>query len=195
MDAYVEKKVDFCGENPLDLAQQKYAKFVVERLLAAIQPNETRGEVPLLPILNRYEPTGTSANVAFLTARPCHGTEKSHVNQVVLDTETWERSACFWLEQSENVVCYVRNDRLGLSIPYEYAGVSHVYEPDFIVRFTNGVHLLLEIKGFETERELAKHEGAKRWVSAVNNWGKFGKWDFHVCHNPHQLRHELARFM
>ena len=187
--------MDFCGENPLDLAQEKYVTLVVERLLAAIQPNETRGEVPLLPILNRYEPTGTSADVAFLTARPCHGTEKSHVNQVVLDTETWERSACFWLEQSENVVCYVRNDRLGLSIPYEHAGVSHVYEPDFIVRFTNGVHLLLEIKGFETEQELAKHEGAKRWVSAVNNWGQLGKWDFHVCHNPHQLRHELARFM
>ena len=195
VDAYVEKKVDFCGENPLDLAQETYVTLVVERLLAAIQPNETRGEVPLLPILNRYEPTGTSADVAFLTARPCHGTEKSHVNQVVLDTETWERSACFWLEQSENVVCYVRNDRLGLSIPYEYTGVSHVYEPDFIVRFTNGVHLLLEIKGFETEQELAKHEGAKRWVSAVNNWGQLGKWDFHVCHNPHQLRHELARFM
>lgn len=195
VDAYVEKKVDFCGENPLDLAQEQYVMLVVERLLAAIQPNETRGEVPLLPILNRYEPTGTSADVAFLTARPCHGTEKSHVNQVVLDTETWERSACFWLEQSENVVCYVRNDRLGLSIPYEHAGVSHVYEPDFIVRFTNGVHLLLEIKGFETEQELAKHEGAKRWVSAVNNWGQLGKWDFHVCRNPHQLRHELARFL
>ncbi len=195
VDAYVEKKVDFCGENPLDLAQQKYVMLVVERLLAAIQPNETRGEVPLLPILNRYESTGTSADVAFLTARPCHGTQKSHVNQVVLDTETWERSACFWLEQSENVVCYVRNDRLGLSIPYEHAGVSHVYEPDFIVRFTNGVHLLLEIKGFETEQEPAKHEGAKRWVSAVNNWGKFGKWDFHVCHNPQRLRHELARFL
>ena len=195
VDAYVEKKVDFCGENPLDLAQERYVTLVVERLLAAIQPNETRGEVPLLPILNRYEPTGTSADVAFLTARPCHGTQKSHVNQVVLDTETWERSACFWLEQSENVVCYVRNDRLGLSIPYEHAGVSHVYEPDFIVRFTNGVHLLLEIKGFETEQELAKHEGAKRWVSAVNNWGQLGKWDFHVCRNPHQLRYELARFI
>lgn len=195
VDAYVEKKVDFQGENPLDLAQERYVTLVVERLLAAIQPNETRGEVPLLPLLNRYEPTGTSADVEFLTARPCHGTQKSHVNQVVLDTDTWERSACFWLEQSENVACYVRNDRLGLSIPYEYAGVSHAYEPDFIVRLTNGVHLLLEIKGFETEQELAKHEGAKRWVSAVNNWGQLGKWDFHVCHNPQQLRHELAHLM
>ena len=195
VDAYVEKKVDFQGENPLDLAQERYVTLVVERLLAAIQPNETRGEVPLLPLLNRYEPTGTSADVEFLTARPCHGTQKSHVNQVVLDTDTWERSSCFWLEQSENVACYVRNDRLGLSIPYEYAGVSHAYEPDFIVRLTNGVHLLLEIKGFETEQELAKHEGAKRWVSAVTNWGQLGKWDFHVCHNPQQLRHELAQLM
>lgn len=195
VDAYVEKKVDFRGGNPLDLAQERYVTLVVERLLAAIEPNETRGEVPLLPILNRYEPIGRTRGVNFLTARPCHGTQKSHVNQVVLDTDTWERSACFWLEFSEDVVCYVRNDHLGLSIPYEYAGVSHAYEPDFIVKLTNGVHLVLETKGFEPDQALAKHEAAKRWVSAVNNWGQRGKWEFHVCHNPQQLRHELAHLV
>ncbi len=194
VDDYVEKKVDFRGENPLALAQERYVTLVEERLLAAIQPNETRGEVPLLPILNRYEPIGTSANVNFLTARPCHGTQKSHVNQVVLDTDTWERSACFWLEHSEEVMGYVRNDRLGLSIPYEYTGVSHAYEPDFIVRLANGIHLILEIKGFEPDQALAKHEAAKRWVSAVNNWRELGTWRFHVCRDPQRLRHELARF-
>ena len=48
-----------------------------------------------------------------MTTRPCHGTHRSHINQVVLDTQTWERSACFWLEQSEAVAYYVRNDHLG----------------------------------------------------------------------------------
>ena len=191
-DTYVEKKVDFSGCHPCELGQQKYMDRIVERILAAIQPTETEGEPPLLPILNRYKPIGTSSEVDFMTTRPCHGTQRSQINQVALDTQTWERSACFWLEASEAVAYYVRNDHLGFGIPYEYTGVSHSYEPDFIVRLKNDVHLILEIKGYEDDQELAKYAGAKRWVSAVNNWGQLGKWDFHVCRNPQQLRHELA---
>ena len=127
-----------------------------------------------------------------MTTRPCHGTQRSHVNQVVLDTQRWERFACFWLEASEVVACYVRNDHLGFDIPYEYTGVSHNYESDFIVRLKNDVHLILEIKGFESEQDRAKHTAARRWISAVNNWGRLGKWDFHVCKDPQRLRHELA---
>jgi type III restriction enzyme len=34
------------------------------------------------------------------------------------------------------------------------------------------VALVLEIKGFEDDQDKAKHNAAKRWVSAVNNWGQ-----------------------
>ena len=71
--------------------------------MTAIQPDETKGEIPLLPILNRYAPIGTSADVDFLTPRSCTETQKSHVNQVVLDTNTWERAAKFRLEESDIV--------------------------------------------------------------------------------------------
>lgn len=192
VDTYVKTKVDFQGCHPCEIGQEKYATRIVERLLTAIQPVKTEGESPLLPILNRYKPIGSSSEVDFMTARPCHGTQRSHINQVVLDTQTWERSACFWLEQSEVVAYYVRNDHLGFGIPYEYTGVSHSYEPDFIVRLKNKINLILEIKGYEDDQELAKYAGAKRWVSAVNNWGQLGEWGFHVCKNPQQLRHELA---
>ncbi len=192
VDAYVRTKVDFHGCDPCELGQEKYVTLIVERLMTAIQPDETKGEIPMLPILNRYAPIGTSTDVDFLTARPCVATERSHVNQVVLDTGTWERAAKFRLEQSDVVACYVRNDHLGLGIPYEYNGFSHLYEPDFIVRLTNGVHLVLEIKGFEPDQVHAKHAAAKRWVSAVNNWGKLKKWEFHVCKDPQLLGKELA---
>ena len=33
----------------------------------------------------------------------------------------------------------------------------------------------------------SKHQAAKRWVSAVNNWGKLGRWDFLVCRDPQKL--------
>ena len=194
VEHYVKTKVDFRGCNPCELGQGQYVTGIVELFIAAIEPNETEGESPLTPILSRYKPTRTSADVDFLTTRPCYGTQRSHINQVVLDTQTWERSACFWLEQSEDVECYVRNDHLGLSIPYEYGGSAHNYEPDFIVRLQNGDHLILEIKGHETDQDRAKHTGARRWVSAVSNWGKHGKWEFHVCKDPQLLQRKLASF-
>ena len=192
VDAYVGTKIDFRECNPCEIGHEKYTNRIVERLMAAIQPNDVEGETPLLPILNRYKPICTSGEVDFMTTRPCHGTERSQINQVVLDTDTWESSACFRLERSDVVDYYVRNDHLGLGIPYEYTDISHSYEPDFIVRLKNNVNLIVEIKGHETDRELAKYAGAERWVSAVNNWSELGKWDFHVCRDPQLLERELA---
>jgi type III restriction enzyme len=39
----------------------------------------------------------------------------------------------------------------------------------------DGRTLILEIKGYETDEEKAKHAAAKRWVSAVNTWGDVGQ--------------------
>lgn len=124
--------------------------------------------------------------------RPCYMTARSHINQVVADTLAGEGSAAFRLEQSAAAACYVRNDHLGLVIPYEFMGVDYSYEPDFLVRLANGLKLILEVKGFEDEQTRAKHEAAKRWVMAENNWGQLGKWMFHVCRNPLMLDKELA---
>ncbi len=195
VDAYVKTKVNFRGCDPRELGQEKYVAAIVERLMSAIQPDETKGEIPLLPILNRYAPIGTSADVDFLTSRPCTQAQRSHVNQVVLDTDTWERAATFRLEESEIVECYVRNDHLGLGIPYEHAGGSRFYEPDFIVNLRNGLRLVLEIKGFEPEQAQAKHTAAKRWVSAVNHWGELGRWEFFVCRDPQLLGQELEKLL
>jgi type III restriction enzyme len=48
----------------------------------------------------------------------------------------------------------------------------------------NGLAALLEMKGAEFEMDHAKHQTARRWVSAVNNWGRLAKWDFKVCRDP-----------
>ena len=34
-----------------------------------------------------------------------------------------------------------------------------------------------------------------RWVSAVNNWGRLGTWDFHVNKAPQMLERELAHLV
>lgn len=189
---YINRKVDFQGSHPCELGLAMYVERIVERLRDGIQPDDEEGEPPLMPVLYRYEPIGSSDNVDFMTKRPCFATRRSHVNQIVADTKTWESSAGFRLEQSEVVKFYVRNDHLGLTIPYEYQGIDHRYEPDYVVRLTNDVTLLLEIKGYEDDRTKAKHSAAKRWVSAVNNWGQLGIWDFHPCRNPQLLGKELT---
>ena len=192
VDEYVRRKVDFREVDHRELGLEKYVSRMVGYLCDAIVPDEAEGEPPLLPVLNRYKPIGTSADVDFITTRPCHGTQRSHVNQVVLDTKTWESSVAFRLEASDAVERYVRNDHIGLLIPYEFQGVDHTYEPDFIVRLKTGLNVLLEVKGFEDAQTTAKHHAARRWVDAVNNAREHGQWQFHVCRDPQVLEKELA---
>ena len=69
------------------------------------------------------------------------------------------------------MLCYARNDGLGLTIPYEWYNVDRSYEPDYLVRLAPSVEgspsltVVLEIKGLLTEEDKAKHEAARRWVS------------------------------
>ena len=191
---FVKEKVDFSGQHKCELGLAKYVRRIKDRLLDAIEPDEGQGELPLLPILNRYKPTGTTGDVDFTTKRNVHGTDRSHVNAVVLDSK-WEQTAAFYLEQQrDHVFSYVRNDRPFLVIPYEYEGAQHHYEPDYIVKLRNGLMILLEMKGAEFDMDHAKYQAARRWVSAVNNWGRLGKWDFMVCRDPLMLPKMLGKF-
>jgi hypothetical protein len=42
----------------------------------------------------------------------------------------------------------------------------------------SGLNLILEVKGQIRDREPHKMEAAKRWVDAVNNWGRLGTWHY-----------------
>ena len=189
VNEYVSRKVDFRGCHHCELGLETYVKRIVERLITAIEPDDEKGEPPLLPILNRYKPIGSTSGVNFKTIKACWPTVRSHINQVVADTASWEQSAAFRLERAKLV--YAKNDHMEFTIPYEYFGVNHAYVPDFLVRLEAGRTLVLEIKGYEDDQDLAKHQAAKRWVSAVNNWGQLGKWIFHVCKDPQMLGKEL----
>jgi len=191
VNEFVAKKVDWRGEHKSELGLEKYVTRTVERLVDAITPNESEGETPLLPILNRYKPMGSTSDVHFKTTRPVHPTIRSHINQVVLDTGTWERAAAFRLEQCASVAFYARNDHMEFTIPYEYQGLSHNFVPDYLVRLKNDLTVVVEIKGFQDDRVRAKHQAAKKWAQAVNNWGRLGRWHFHVCTDPQLLDKEM----
>jgi type III restriction enzyme len=174
---------------------QTYTQRIIGLLVAAIVPDDEQGEAPLLPRLNRYKPVGSTENVHFKTVKPVQVTEASHLNFVACDTNSWEQAATFQLERlvkNDGVLCYARNDHMEFNIPYELYGYPHVYEPDFLVRLRNSVTVILEIKGRPHEETDAKHQAARRWVAAVNRWGRLGEWDFLVCWEPQRLPEAFA---
>ena len=83
-------------------------------------------------------------------------------------------------------------------MPYDLYGLSHSYEPDFLVRLINDLTVVLEIKGYEVhemEKTQHKHNAARRWVDAVNNLGDFGRWDFLVCRDVPTLPAALEKLV
>ena len=188
--------MDLNGLHPCDVGLQTYARRIVDLLVAVIVPDDSEGEAPLLPRLNRYRPIGSTGSVHFKTVRPVQATVTSHLNHVACDTGTWEQAAAFRLEKLANdgvVHCYARNDHLEFNIPFELYGTPRAYEPDFIVRLANGLNVVLEIKGRTHDDTDVKHQAAWRWVSAVNHRGRLGEWDFLVCRDPQSLDTDFAK--
>ena len=190
---YLEERVVVVEpDTPLEeVALLRYRQHIIERLMAAIEPDTEAGEPPLLPVIERFRPVGSTSEVLFRTVRPCVGTTKSHISHVVLDAPKWEHSVAYQLERIPEVVAYARNDHLDFTIPYEWEGARHEYRPDYLIRWRGAdgqeVRVILEVKGFETERDRQKEAAARRWVRAVNRHGEFGRWAFVVCRDPGEL--------
>ncbi len=195
---YLEERVVVVDENtPLEeIALLKYKQRIIERLTEAIEPDVEAGEPPILPVIERFRPVGSTAEVLFRTVRPTVGTTKSHISHVVLDAPQWEHTVAYQLERMPEVVAYARNDHLDFTIPYEWQGARHEYRPDYLIRLRGKdgqeVIVILEVKGFETEQDRQKEAAARRWVRAVNHHGEFGRWRFVVCKDPGALRTLLS---
>jgi len=194
---YLEERIVLKRDAPLEeVALLKYKQRIIERLTEAIEPDTEAGEPPILPVIERFRPIGSTAEVLFRTVRPCVGTTKSHISHVVLDSK-WEHAVAHQLEQIPGVIAYARNDHLDFTIPYEWQGVRHEYRPDFLIRWRcrdgREVKIILEVKGFETEQDRQKEAAARRWVRAVNHHGEFGRWAFAVCKDPAGLKSLLLK--
>jgi len=191
---YLEDRVRVFEAPREEIYLGKYKQVIIERISDAIEPDTDAGEPPLLPIIERFRPVGSTSEVLFRTVRPCHGTRKSHVSHVA-EHSKWEHTVAYYLEKSPHVVSYVKNDRLDFAIPYEFLGHRHNYLPDYLVCLRGGIgallNVILEVKGFESEQDRAKQGAAQRWVRAVNHHGGFGTWALAVCREPHKLTNLL----
>ena len=198
VDEFVETRVQCKGHARVeDLALDKYRQQAIDRLLASIDSASDDGESTLLPRIDRLRPMGSTQDVQFRTSKPTRPTVKSHISDVVLDS-TWEGSAAHYLELCPFVVSYAKNDRLDFEIQYRWKDETPRYTPDFLVDVDVGegrrVKLILEIKGQSDEQDRAKEAAAMQWVRAVNNHGGFGRWEYRVCRDPHDLAQDLGKW-
>ena len=182
LDSHLECKG---GTVPAQLIYRQLADMACERIHAAIVRSQ-KDDRPVLAVLDPYQPTGTTADVHFLTSKPCYRTDPRycHVDHAVLDGQ-WEAEFCRVAEAHDQVLAYVKNDRLGLEIPYLFGSTPRRYLPDFIVLVDDGhgrddpLRLLVEIKGFRGEDAKAKRETTEtHWVPGVNNLRSHGRWAF-----------------
>ncbi|UQU67545.1 DEAD/DEAH box helicase family protein [Couchioplanes caeruleus] len=159
----------------------------------------------LMPVLRRFDPEGSTDDVDFVTRKVVMAPppQKSHLTEVVLDGQrgnTWEEGLAEILEGDSRVHAYVKNERLGFTIPYVHEGRQHDYVPDFIVRLVprdaDDVErtLIVEVSGSRkspgptaAKAHTARHE----WCAAVNNWGQYGRWGYVEATHPMQFREVL----
>lgn len=181
---YYQKKVVYkSGVDPREVCLEKYVNMIFGNIASGVRSDDDN-EGRLLPIPDPYRPIGSTNGILFHTTLPCVQTVKSHLSHTVCQSKVWERDIAVKLEQHKGVLTYVRNYQLGFTIPYFFAAESHPYIPDLIVRLQreegSTLHLVLEVKGIEDNLARAKEAGALKWVDAVNNWGKLGRWQYAV---------------
>jgi len=154
---------------------------VIQHIWEAIRFENTEA---ITPVFDSDYPVRSTGDVrTWYTGRPCEPTLKSHINFCVFDTH-WEASEAFELDRNDNVDAWVKNDHLGFEILYIFKGIVQKYRPDFIIRLKNGSHLVLEVKGQDTQQDRTKREFLDEWVRAVNSHGGFGKWQWAVSTHP-----------
>ena len=199
LDSHLECKG---GTVPAQLMYRQLADMACERIHAAIVRSQ-KEERPVLAVLDPFQPTGSTADVHFLTSKQCYRTDprRCHVDHAVLDGG-WEGEFCRVAEAHDQVVAYVKNDRLGLEIPYVYGSTSRRYLPDFVVVLDDGLgpddrlHVLVEIKGLRGEDAKAKKEAAETyWIEGVNNLGSHGRWAFVEFTNVFDIAGEFQQLV
>ena len=168
----------------------EFAHDAADRIYKSIV-RASEGAKALKPILRPYDTVGSTRYVDFDTTKPVYATrpDKCHVSHVVGDTDSWEQKMAHALEAMPEVICYVKNQGLGFTIPYTLGGREHNYVPDFIARVNDGgedpLNLIIEVTGEKDKDKEAKAETASTlWVPAVNNHGGFGRWHFIEIADP-----------
>ena len=162
-------------------------KQLVAHAVRGIQTGAAGAE-RIRPILNYYNPAGSSRFVHGQTTRDTYPTRHSHVNFVVVDSG-WEGKVGKVLDDladEKRITSWVKNSFLDFHIPYTDAtGTQRDYLPDFIVRANapgNGpMNLIIEVTGMKRDKAEKVWTVHHRWLPAINSLAATqasGRWFF-----------------
>ena len=192
------------GTYPAQLLHREVSDMAATRIRAAIT-NSLSGNAPdgskrIKAIVDPYAPTGFTQSINFATTAALfrHPSQfqterrlrletredKCHINWAVCDSG-WEAQFCGVLENHPQVRAYVKNQGLGLEVPYRMQDTSKTYIPDFIAVINDGkgpdnpLQLIIETKGYRGEDAVVKATTMNSyWIPGVNNLKEFGRWAF-----------------
>ena len=141
-------------------------------------------------VLNYYNPEGSTIHVYRPTNKTVYPTQKSHVNYVIAEDNSWQQIAAKTLDAMECVECWVKNTYLGFRIPYTVGDENKEYQPTFIVR-VKGINLIVECEDFDSDKsgnkEAKRHYLKDYWIPAANNLKTYGTWDLLEVRDIYQL--------
>ena len=131
-------------------------------------------------VLNYYNPEGSTIHVFRPTNKPVCPTQKSHINYVIAEDNSWQQIAAQTLDAMESVDAWVKNTFLGFRIPYTVGDETKEYQPSFIVK-VQGINLIIECEDFDGDKsgnkDAKRHYLKDYWIPAANNLKSYGEWD------------------
>ena len=203
---WIEQKVVLKGDYNLGylMTITEARVLAAEQVWNAITRHVGNRRERLRPMINRFDPEGSTGDVDFVTRKRVVTAEKSEVSHVTLDGKdgnTWEQLLASELELNKNVHSYVKNDHLGFTIPYVHKGRSHSYVPDFLVRLVKQDEsdvertLIIEVSGSQKSPGPTQQKATTArdsWCVAVNNHGGFGRWGYIEMTDPNSFKVRIA---
>ena len=200
--SWLNECVDYKSDTfPQMLLLVQFSQTAVDRLYSSIVMGKV-DKATIKPIFRPYDSWGSTKDVDFDTIKSVYETrpEKCHISHVVCDTNSWEQKMAQTLEDMPEVIVYVKNHKLGFSIPYTIDGQEHQYLPDFIAMVDYGeeeiLYLVIEVSGEDRVDKMIKVNTARNlWVPAVNNHGGSGRWDFIEITDPWNAKTRLNEYL
>jgi type III restriction enzyme len=186
------------GTYPAQLMYQELADMACDRIHAGITRRFLE-ERPIRAVLDPYNPVGSTMHVNFYTSKALRwqtDPRKCHINWAVLDSN-WEGEFCRVVESHPLVRAYVKNQGLGLEVPYRYGSNVRKYIPDYIIQIDDGqgdpLNLIVEIKGYRGEDAKEKKSTMDTyWIPGVNNLGTFGRWAFIELRDVYAMQDQFS---
>ncbi len=184
------------------ISYQDVANQAAERIYNAIA-STIGDEQNLIAVLDPYNPSGSTSHVSFQTTKDLWTTavNKCHVNYVVSDSD-WEAEFARVAEDHTQVIGYVKNQGLGLEVPYKDGSTARTYIPDFIVQIDDGhgandpLNLIVEVKGYRHENVKLKSETMRtQWVPGVNHLRTYGRWTFEEFNDVFEIDKEFNKLV